>query len=297
MDCVHVPAGCRLGFRKPGSMNPVPHDRNLHARDLHVVVGEPPVLGGSYDRQVWGGARHDDAILLREERISPREERRFFERGSFAGHPDISWFTLVVRVTDGVGETEWFGQLDFQTSASDARARARDMMEAIVASVTVRPALSVTEMLREHGIGADLTGLHVHHFGDKLTASLRAPTSLGERWTNRNYISMPAPPAPFLSTEAEEDTRRALREAAVDQARALLAPYGAYGPISEWTSNGIVWFAPAMHPLSGTKTFARNLEGYGSSRHIRLTGFCEADERETMDGVCERLARSMTLDG
>ena len=259
---LYFPAGCRLGIRKPAELQPLAGDtRNLLSPDhtFRVDFWEPPAFGGAEDSDVWNH-RLDRVTLLSEQTVSPGEQRRLFERSEFAGDADHSWFTLVVRTTDALGRPDWFGQLflitKLMTHSTSARARWRETIEAIVASVTVRPALSVTEMLAEHRIAMDLTGLHPHHFGNKLVVSMAPPSTAAERWENDCYISMPKPPvelsSPWDGTAVSKEARKFAASL-----RKSLRPWTKFGPITEWISNGLLWLAEPEQPISGTNLHVR----------------------------------------
>lgn len=294
---LYFPAGCRLGIRKPADLEPLAGDaRNLLSSDytFQVLFWETLALGGAEDSDVWNDRPHR-VVLQSEQTVSPGEQRRLYELSDFAGNADHSWFTFVVRTNDTLGRPDWFGRLflitKLMTHSTGARARWRATIDAIVASVTLRPALSVTEMLAEHRIAMDLTGLHPHHFGNKLIVGLAPPRTAGERRTNDCYIAMEEPPTP-LSWDKEPTPEEAA--AAVAAYKAGFRSFGR-GPYTEWTSNGIDWIAESERPLGGTDTHLRAAQGVGRRSVIKLQSYCSRSNRAEIGTALERIARSVVL--
>ena len=272
--------------------------RNLLAPDhtFQILFWELPVLGEPYDADHWDD-RPNRVKLLWETSVSPTEQRRLFEMTDFAGNANHSWLTFLVRTTDPRGRPDWIGRLHLITQpmgdGRGERARWREAIEAVVASATVRPALSVAEMLAEHGIAMDLSGLHPHHFGKKLVISLAPPRTIADRWTNDCYISMSDPPRglPFpFDDNRDSKEGREMMDLIRQAARATT-----HGPVSEWTSNGIEWFAETEHPLADTGVHVRGVQGLGR-RHISLTSFCRHADRRAIGAALDRVARSVRLD-
>jgi hypothetical protein len=297
---LYVPAGCRLGIRKPAELEPLAGDaRNLLSPDhtFRVHFWEPPAFGGAEDGDVWNH-RPDRVTLLSEQTVSAGEQRRLFEMSDFAGDANHSWFTLVVRTIDARGRPDWFGRLFLITKpmarSTSERARWRETIEALVASVTVRPALSVAEMLAEHRITMDLTGLHPHHFGNKLVVSMVPPSTAAGRWTNNCHISMPKPPVELPSSWDGNGASKEARQFAASL-RKSLRPWTKFGPIKEWISNGILWLAEPEHPISGTNLHVRGVKGYGPRRMIEFTSHCSRSDRAEIGAALERIARSVVL--
>lgn len=296
---LYFPPGCRLGIKKPDGMAPLTGDpRNLLYPDhtFQILFWELPVLGEPYDSDHWDD-RPNRVKLLSETSGSPSEQRRLFEMTDFAGNANHSWFTFLVRTTDALGRPDWIGRLHLITrpmgGSSGERARWRDTIDAVVASVTVRPVLSVAEMLAEHGIAMDLTRLYPHHFGAKLVVSLAPPRTLAERWTNDCYISMSDPPKglPFpFDRDRESKEGREMMTLLREAARATT-----HGPVSEFTSSGIDWFVETEHPLAGTGVHARRAQGLGR-RDISLTSFCRHADRRAIGEALDRVVRSVRFE-
>lgn len=294
---LYFPAGSRLGIRKPDELEPLADDtRNLMSSDFtfQVMFWETLALGGGADRDIWND-RPRTVTLLSEQTLSGGEQRRVFEHSDFAGNADHSWFTFVVRTNDAEGRPEWFSRLFLVTKpmleSTGARARWRETIEAIVASATLRSALSVAEMLAEHGIAMDLAGLHPHHFGDKLIVSLAPPETPGARWTNDCYIAMEAPPARLFQNE----------DSAPDEAAATIAAYQASfraitpRPHAEWTSNGIDWIVAGEWQIAGIDTHVREVQGVGHGRVIKLKSYCRRSDRAGIGAALERVAHSLVV--
>lgn len=295
---LYFPPGCRLGIQKPDGMAPLTGDpRNLLHPDhsFQILFWELPVLGEPYDADHWND-RPNRVKLLSQTTVSSTE-RRLFEMTDFAGDANHSWLTFLVRTTDARGRPDWFGRLHLITrpmgGSSGERVRWRETIDAVVGSVTVRPALSVAEMLVEHGIAMDLSGLYPHQFGAKLVVSLTPPRTLAERWTNDCYISMSDPPKtlPFpWDGNQDSDEGRQVMALTRQAARATT-----HGPVSEFTSNGIDWFVETEHPLAGTGVHVREAQGLGR-REISLTSFCRHADRSAIGAALERVARSVRFE-
>ena len=294
---IFFPAGSRLGIRKPAELEPLAEDtRNLVSSDFtfHVMFWETLALGGAYDNDVWND-RPNDVELLFEQAVSPAEQRRFFEHTTFKNDADHSWFNLVVRTNDAAGRPDWFGRVTFMTKlmtqSTGARARWRETIEAIVASVTLRPPLSVSEMLAEHRLAMDLTGLHPHHFGDKLIIGLSPPATPGERRINDCYIAMEQPPASLFWD----------RSPTAEELAATIAEYQAgyrllkHDPYTQWTSNDIHWLLETEWPLEGTDTHMRGAQGVSRQGVIELKSYCRRPDRAEIGAVLERVARSVVF--
>lgn len=294
---LYFPRGCRLGIRVPAGF--YGDDRILNAQTCRLMFGEPLVAERDHNEDVWN-CDHRDMALLNERRISETEDRRLFEWTRQAGDPNHSLRTLVVRVSDAAGEADWFGQLDITTEAlgyataepspwRGERERWQADIDAILASVTIRPALSVEEMLREHRMSMDLTGLHPHHFGNQLVISIAPPPTRGDRWVNDAYIQMSNAPLPFVG----EDASRRRKEKAVAQGWKSFQLTD--GPASEWSANGMIWFAGSQRVLTDT-LFVRTMEGWGGNRVVKLVAFSRHADHSALDAALERVARSTRLD-
>lgn len=300
-DGVHYfPPGHRLGIRKPDGMAPLTGDPcNLLSPDqsFQILFWDLPALGGASDFDWWND-RPNRVTLLSEQTVSPAEQRRLFELAEFAGDRDHSWFTFLARTTDALGRPDWFGRLHLITStmarSPGARARWRETIAAVVASAIVRPSLSVPEMLAEHRVAMDLAGLHPHHFGSKLIASLKPPRNLAERWTKDGYIAMEEPPArlpyPWTADPAPDAVA-----AAVASHKAAFRSMGRT-PYAEWTSNEVDWIVEAEQPLMDTGVHAREAQGFGRTRMIKLRSYRRDPDRSGVAAALERVARSVRLD-
>ncbi|MGU3496279.1 hypothetical protein ACLBXM_19740 [Xanthobacteraceae bacterium A53D] len=293
--------GSRLGFRKPDLLQPLTRNaRNLLAPDhtFQVMIWETLSLGPDADGDTWND-RPNNVKVLWERSAAPGETHRLMERTMFAGNTHYSWFTFMVRKQERPGTADWYGRLTLMTqplglepdSGPGIRARWQETMEAIVASVHVRPALSVHEMLAEHGLAMDFSGLFPHHYGDKIVASLAPPRRDVERWTNDCHIAMHNPPAPLpLDDEASPSERATVLAESKGHFRAMKRE-----PYTAFVSNEIDWQIEAEWPLEGTGLHVRSAQGLSRRGVLELRSYCRSPDRSRINAALDHVARSVRL--
>ncbi len=192
-----VPGG-RIGIKRPSEIRVYSNAWTLLSADhtLMVDVRETIRLSADDDAYVWDMDQWDTTKKTKrvESSLSLHgfEVRRFRDLG-YGADLDYMAETMVVR------DATWMGEVKVTTGDHGGLtkhpgrqvARWTPLMEAVFASIQVRPQLLVTEALDEFGISLDTNGLNPRLIGTNLLLSLYVPVSPLERWgSNQPHISL-----------------------------------------------------------------------------------------------------------
>ncbi len=192
-----VPGG-RIGIKQPAEIKVVSNSWALLSADhtLMVDVRETIRLSADDDAYFWDMDKWD--AIKQTQRVEPGfslpgfEVRRFHDLG-YGADLDYMAETLVVR------DATWMGEVKVTTGDHGGLtkypgghvARWSPLMEAVFASIQVRPQLPVADALAELGISLDTNGLNPRLIGPRLLLSLYVPASALESWaSNRPHISL-----------------------------------------------------------------------------------------------------------
>ncbi len=138
-------------------------------------VTEALRINPDWDERMW---QPDRDVLVLAGYLSPGIERRHFRSTRYGRSPDYGENTHVFR------DDRWIGQVKVSTSTLGSPslsppggqiARWRDVSDALLASLTVRPSPTVSEALAELRVQLTLEGLNPRLVGKQLHLSLVPP--------------------------------------------------------------------------------------------------------------------------
>lgn len=185
-----VPGG-RIGFQRPATIKPLSDSWHLPSKDhtFEVRATEALRIDAEWDDRMW---QPDDHALVAAGYLSPGIERRHFRSTRYGRSADYRADTHVFR------DDRWIGKITVSTStlgspllANGQIARWRDVIDALVASLTVRPSPPVSEALAELRVQLTLEGLNP-----------RSSLSLQADWRTPRY-SLNTPKVAVLPTPAK----------------------------------------------------------------------------------------------
>jgi hypothetical protein len=205
----------RIGIKQPDEIKVVSNSWTLLSADhtLMVDVRETIRLGTDDDAYFWDRDEWDP--IKSTQRIEPGlslpgfEVRRFRDLG-YGADLDYVAETMVVR------DATWMSEVKVTTGDHGGLtkypgghvARWSPLMEAVFASIQVRPQLPVADALAELGISLDTNGLNPRLIGTNLLLSLYVPASPLELWaSNRPHISLDDLPSFRPPASPEEDEK------------------------------------------------------------------------------------------
>jgi len=174
-----VPGG-RIGFQRPAAIAPWTSSWHLLSSDqtFQVEVREALRIDADWDDRMWEPARH---VLVASGLVSPGIEHRHFRDQRFDERDaDYGASTHVFR------DDHWIGQIRISTSTLGSPllsapggqiARWRDVIDALVSSLTVRPSPSAAKALAELRVSLTLEGLNPRLVGDQLILGLAQPAT------------------------------------------------------------------------------------------------------------------------
>src|SRR5262249_23518422 len=144
-----VPGG-RIGFKQPQEIKPLNNTWHLLSADqtLRVQVRESLRIDADWDAHIWDP---DRTVLVASGAHAPGIEYRQFRDTRYEGSIDYSAEIYALR------DDRWIGHIQISTSTLGSRlsvpggqiARWRPVIDALFASLTVRPTPAIAQALTE----------------------------------------------------------------------------------------------------------------------------------------------------
>jgi hypothetical protein len=285
-----VPGG-RIGFKRLAELMPLASSWHLLSRDhtLQVEVDEALRIDAEWDGRMWD--QDDRHVLVASGTAAPGFDFRRFRDQRYGNDANYGADVQVLR------DERWIGQVRVSTSTLGSRllsipggqiARWRGVIDAILASITVRPSLAVSQALAEHRMSMALDGLNARLHGDQLILSLAPPQSPAEAaGITGSYIS--APKLSMLPLGSPESLEEA-NNAAFDIYRKLPGSRAVTGSYSR----GVVLNENTVDE-SGDPVFATTLMAFSRTRQLKMTAFYSRTDRERLLQALERAHSTLML--
>lgn len=283
-----VPGG-RIGFQRPAAITPRTNSWHLLSSDqtFQVEVREALRIDADWDDRMWEPARH---VLIASGFVSPGIEHRYFRDQRYERDADYSADTHVLR------DDHWIGQITVSTSTLGSRflsvpggqiARWRGVIDALVASVTVRPSPSASEALAELRVYLTLEGLNPRLVGNQLILSLAPPaTPLEASGVKGSYILLSQ--LSLLPLGRPEELEQSANAAFATYqespgSRVIAGPH----------CRGVVL---RENRLTGDDhAFSTSVMAFGRTRQLKLTAFYNGGDRDRILQALERVVFSLSL--
>jgi hypothetical protein len=284
-----VPGG-RIGFQRPAAIKPWKSSWHLLSLDhtLQVEVREALRIDPDWDDRLWQPERH---VLVASGVLSPGIEHRRFRDQRYGRDADYGADTHVLR------DDHWIGQIRVSTSTLGSTAvsvpggqvaRWQGAIDALVASLTVRPPPSASEAVVELRVNLTLDGLNPRLVGDQLILSLAPPTTPQEAsGVTGSYISL---------------------------AQLSLLPLGGFAQLEQATNASFAIYqrSPGSRVIVGAycrgvvlrenrltdgedAVFSTTVMAFGRTRELKLSAFYNGGDRSQMLRGLEQVFFSLSL--
>ncbi|MCP3383417.1 hypothetical protein NLM31_23910 [Bradyrhizobium sp. CCGUVB4N] len=285
-----VPGG-RIGFQRPATITPQTNSWHLLSSDhtLQVEVREALRIDADWDERMWAPARH---ALIASGFLSPGIEHRHFRDQRFDEHDaDYAANTHVFR------DDHWIGQIRISTSTLGSQfmsvpggqiARWRDVTDALIASLAVRPSPSASEALAELRVYLTLDDLNPRLVGNQLILSIAPPaTPLEASGVNGSYILLSQLSLlPLGSPEKLEQTTNA--------AFALYQGTPGSRVIAGSDCRGVV-LRENRRADGDEVTFSTKVMAFGRTRQLEISSHYSLGDRDRILQALERVVLSLSL--
>jgi len=285
-----VPGG-RIGFERLAGIKPLSKSWHLLTSDqtLQVEVREALLINADWDSRLWEqDGRH---ALVASGAFSPTIQYRRFRDQRYGNDPNYGADRLVYR------DDRWIGQITVSTSTLGSPvlaipggqiARWRPVIDALIASITVRGTPAVAEALAEFRMDLNVEGLNPRFVGDQLVLSL-APPRTPEQMSGIDgaYISIPE-----LSLLGLSNPRA--REQATNTAFDVYSRFAGSRIITGAPCRGVVLRENRLTD-GWDPVFATTIMAFGRTRQLKLSAFYRAADRDRMLPALERLLGSLAL--
>jgi len=285
-DIYFVPGG-RIGFQRPADITPRTSTWHLLSSDqtLQVEVREALRIDADWDDRIWQPDRH---VLVAFDFLSPGIEHRHFHDQRSGHDADYGADTHVFR------DDHWIGQIWVSTSTLGSPflstpggqiARWKGVMDALVASLTIRPSPPVPQALAELRVDLSVESLNPRFVGDQLVLSLLPPATPQEVSGIRgSHILLP-------QLSLSPAGRPEQLEQAANEAFAIYQGMTGTRVISGPNCRAVV-----LHEnRSSDDNFATTVMAFGRTRQLKLTAFYNAGDRGQMLQTLERVVLSLRL--
>lgn len=284
-----VPGG-RIGFQRPATIKPLTNSWHLLSSDhtLQVDVTEALRIDAEWDDRMW---QPDSHVLVAEGFLSPGIERRHFRNTRYGRSADYRADTHVFR------DDRWIGKVTVSTSTLGSPylsppggqiARWRDVSDALVASLTVRPPPPVSEALAELRVHLTVESLNPRLVGSQLHLSLAPPKTPQEASGIRGSYIWVRPLSQLPLGPPDED------EQAANKAFADYREIPANRIITGSHCRGVV-LPEKRSADSGDQAFSTTVVAFGRTRRLQLTAFYSGSNRGQMLQALERVFFSLSL--
>ncbi len=284
-----VPGG-RIGFQRPEAIKTWKNSWHLHSSDhtLQVEVREALRIDTDWDDRMWEPDRHG---LVASGFLSPGIEHRHFRDRRYEDDADYGADTHVLR------DDRWIGQVRVSTSTLGSPilsvpggqiARWQGVIDALLASLTVRPALPAAEALAELRVHLTLEGLNPRLVGDQLVLSLVPPTTPQEiSGVTGSYISLPQ--LALLPLGRPEEL-----EQATNAAFGIYQRFPGSRVIAGSHCRGVVLREQRLTD-GDDPVFSTTVMAFGRTRELKLTAFYDGGDRDRVLQALERVVPSLSL--
>jgi len=284
VDTMYLVPGGRIGFRRPPENKPLNDTWHLLSGDqtLRVQVRESLRIDADWDARIWNP---DRTVLVASGAHVPGIDYRRFRDTRYEGSIDYSAEIYALR------DDRWIGHVQASTSTLGARlsvpggqiARWRAVVDALLASITVRPTPTVAQALSEHRVGLTLDSFNPRLVGDELILSVTPPKTLEDmRGIGVTHISVSQLSLrPVLAVDQID--------LAFDIHRRLPGSRVIMGP----SCRGVLL---AESRLGNTDpTFATDLVAFAHTRQLKFQAFYSDADRAATVRALEQVFSSLSL--
>jgi hypothetical protein len=281
-----VPGG-RIGFARSAEVKPWTSSWHLLSPDqtLKVGVSEALRIDPTWDDRMW--AQDSRQGLVASGSVSPDLEYRRFRDQRYGSDANYGADTCVFR------DDRWIGQIQVSTGTLGSPllsipggqiARWRPVIDAILASLTVRSPPPVSQALDEYRVRLTVEGLNPRLVGDHLILSLAPPNSpFDASGVTGSHIFVEMLSALSLGRPEE-------------LADATNAAFNIYrGLAGSRVVSGVYCRGVVLRENKVTDTFATTLMAFGRTRQLKLTAFYDDPEREHILRALENVLSSLDL--
>jgi hypothetical protein len=277
-----VPGG-RIGFKQPPAIKPLNNTWHLLSVDqtLQVQVSEAPRIDAYWDARFWDP---DRAVLVTSGSHAPGMDYRRFRDTRYEGSIDYSAEIYALR------DNRWIGKVQVSTSTLGSRlsvpggqiARWRPVIDALLASITVRPTPTVPQALSESRVGLTVDSFNPRFVGDDLILSLAPPKTvedmLGIGVSNILVSQLSLRPVSADQIDTVFDLHRLL-----PGSRVIMSP----------SCRGVVQAETKLGDTDPTHT--TNLMAFGRTRLLKFQAFYSDADRVAILQALEQVFSSLSL--
>lgn len=269
----HAPGG-RIGLRKPAGIDAWNDSWILASQDgtLNVYIREGLRFARRYGNPLWD--QYGQQKLPTPSREVAGFEAVEYRDPNYDGSEDYQSRTLVLR------DDVWIGAVNAVNSnlggqnmvPGGQNARWRETVDAVLASVVVRPAPTPEAAMTELGVHLDAKDLNPRVVGGTLILSLYEPRGQIELWGANHPVIRTTPLTALPLGEARD------RTADIDQYRPTALKSGKFDFLEGPHCRAVVW--PEMNVLPDL--FTTKLDCFSPTRHVEFTALYDARNREPL---------------